>query len=192
MLTFAEIGFLLRARPPSLASLAGELRLPEADPATAAAGLASLAARGLCEPVDGELVPAASVQAVHAALCGADRVTRMLGWEGGRPVLAHLVTGPHLDVGLFPVGLGRFSVSPLDRATPLGDQAARFLDRHLAGARGSAVLVRTTTARRTASLAVAVDEHGAWFLSDSLTGDARTDPSSRDLAVARLAELVGR
>jgi hypothetical protein len=192
VLTFAEIGFLLRARPPSLASLGEELRLPEADPAMAAAGLASLAARGLCELVDGRLVPAAAVQAVHAALCDADRVTRMLGWDGGRPVLAHLVTGPSLHIGLFATGLGRFSVILLDRGTPLGDQTVRFLDRHLTGAHESAVLVRTATAGRAVSLAVAVDENGAWWLSDSLTGDTRTDPSSRDLAVARLVELVAR
>ncbi|MFI9006800.1 hypothetical protein ACIGNX_06145 [Actinosynnema sp. NPDC053489] len=116
------------------------------------------------------------------------RVTRMLEWDGGRPV--HVVTGLTLHIGLLPVGSGRFPVSPSDRGTPLGDQAARFLDRHLV--RGLAVQVRTATADRTASLAVAVDGDGAWFLSDSVTGEARGEPSSRDLAVARLVEPVGR
>jgi hypothetical protein len=54
------------------------------------------------------------------------------------------------------------------------------------------VLVRTASASHVSSLAVAVDEHGAWWLSDSTTGAGRADPSSRDLAVVRLAELVAR
>ncbi|GAA3859067.1 hypothetical protein GCM10022243_26010 [Saccharothrix violaceirubra] len=188
-LSRAEVEFLLRVRPPALDSLRTELHLAPAD---ADAGGRSLTARGLCRFAGGRVVFAAAVAAVADGLSRADRLIRLLGWDGDRPVVAHLLTGPGVHIGLVSARPDRFTAHRPGRAESLRDQVARFLDRHLTGKRRSTLLVRTAGATGSVDLAVAVDDDGTWSMSDTLASPTRTSPSSRDLAVARIAELVTR
>ncbi|TWP54063.1 hypothetical protein FKR81_00380 [Lentzea tibetensis] len=189
VLTFAEVELLLRIRQPELTSLRDVLGLPETNDVTAAAGLASLMARGLCTHTAGKVVPSKEVVAIVAGLSTADRATRVLGWVGEQMIRATLLTGPEIHIGLFAAELGQFDVAPLDRTVPLADQIGRFLDSCLGSAAGTA-LVQTVTAAGKVSIAVATDSSGTWFQSDSERDPDTASPSTRDDVVARVAELV--
>ncbi|ACU35633.1 hypothetical protein Amir_1684 [Actinosynnema mirum DSM 43827] len=133
VLTAAELGYLARAKPSALPALCAELRLPTS-PEAVAAGAASLLARGLAVEQGAELVLRDETAAVLAALESADRVTAMLAEDA----LAYAITGPRVHLALLALGRARFAVRLLDRATPVGQQARLFLERHLGEAERAA------------------------------------------------------
>jgi hypothetical protein len=188
VLTFAEIEFLLRVRTPAIATIRADLGLAEPDDTTAAAGLASLLARGLCERSAGGVVPSAELVLVATALATADRVTRLLDVTGEAVRLGAVLTGPNLHIGLTAAGAGQHVVQPVDTAVTAADQVRHLLDEVL-GAE-SAVLVQSRTARGQVSIAIAVDAAGDWYLSDSEGDPGRSTPVSRDEACARVGELL--
>ncbi|MCR3753750.1 hypothetical protein [Lentzea californiensis] len=188
VLTFAELEFLLRVREPEIATIREDLGLAPADDAVAAAGLASLLARGLCEPGDGGVVPVPELRAVVAALATADRVTRVLDLGDGSVELGAVVTGPNVHIGLTAVGFGQHVVQPIDVASGAAEQVRHVLGRALG--RESAVLVQSRTARGQVSIAIAIDGEGAWYLSDSEGDPDRGTPVGEDEAHARVAELL--
>ncbi|GAB1510989.1 hypothetical protein [Actinophytocola sp. KF-1] len=185
VLTFAEIEFLLRVREPQDVDVRAELRLA-GDGRNAAAGLASLLARGLCSHDGERVVPADDLVGVIGALSTATTATKALGWRDGQPVLLSLFTGPVVGLVLQPIGLGRYAVAALDPGRGLGDQLAGFIDSCLAGGNESAVLVRSGDTR----IAVVTTAAGEWYVSDSLADPGTSRKSTRDGAVARVRELM--
>ncbi|GAA2667904.1 MULTISPECIES: hypothetical protein [Actinosynnema] len=145
VLTAAELGYLARAKPSALPPLCAELRLPTS-PEAVAAGAASLLARGLAVEQGEELVLRDETAAVLAALESADRVTAMLAEDA----LAYAITGPRVHLALLALGRARFAVRLLDRATPVGQQARLFLERHLGAAEREAGRAAEREAERAA------------------------------------------
>jgi hypothetical protein len=188
VLTFAEIEFLLRAREPEHVDVREQLGLATGAAAdqNAAAGLASLLARGLCTRTGDRVVPSDDLVGIAGALAVATRGTKSLGWQDGNPVLLNLFTGPALGVVLQPTAFGQYAVAPLDPEHGLTDQLVGFVDACLAGTRDSAVLVRSGDMR----IAVATTAAGDWHISDSLTNPDQSHLSTRDGAVARIRELL--
>lgn len=188
VLTFAEIEFLLRVRAPEIATIRADLGLAPSDDTTAAAGLASLLARGLCEPSGAGVTPGPELVAVVAGLATADRVTRVLGLGEGSAQLGAVLTGPNVHIGLTAAGFGQHVVQPIDSAVSAADQV-----RHLLGGalgRESAVVVQSRSAHGQVSIAVAIDGEGAWHLSDSEGDPSRSTPVSEHEAFARITELL--
>ncbi|ACU36391.1 hypothetical protein KCV87_07770 [Actinosynnema pretiosum subsp. pretiosum] len=186
VLTTAELGFLLRVRPPALAGVREELALPA--PRAPHDGLDSLVHRGLATRTGRAFRPSPRLAAVIEAAATADRITRMLGWRGDVPVLTHLLSGPRGQLRLCPDGAGGWDVRLLEPGVTASAQAGRFLDAHLSGDRESSVLLKIGSPQGNVSMAVAVDGQGRWSMSDSLS--VPTTPSSRAIAVARIAELL--
>src|SRR5262245_46097422 len=96
ILTFAELQFALRARPEHAAKVFEYLRInPESvNDTIAAAGIASLLARGLCTIEGDEVVPGREMVAVVAGLSTFHSHTEAAGWMSGRPVVLHLLSAP--------------------------------------------------------------------------------------------------
>lgn len=188
VLTFAELEFLLRVRTPEIATIREDLGLAASDDTVAAAGLASLLARGLCELGGDRVTPGRELIAVVAGLATADRVTRVLSLGEGAAELAAVVTGPNIHIGLTVAGFGQYVVQPIDNGVGAADQVKHALERAL-GSEG-AVLVQSRTAAGQVSIAVAVDGGGAWYLSDSEGDPNSSTPVGADEAFARVAELL--
>jgi hypothetical protein len=187
ILTFAEIEFLLRSNPPRI-PVREQLRLREADDVIAAAGLASLLARDLCCREGEDVRPAKEVQSVIAAMSLANKGIRALGQVGDRETIVHLFIAAEAAVALSPAEFGQFTVELLDPAVPAAEQITRFMDACLPDGRESGVLVQAPGADEV-SLAVARDESGAWFLSDSVNSPDRSEPSSHAAVAERIATL---
>jgi hypothetical protein len=187
-LTFAEIEFMLRAHEPGQVDVREQLGLSgaEAGQRTAAAGIASLLARGLCTRDGDRIVPSEDIVGVIGALATATRGTKALGWRDGDPVLLHLFTGPVVGVVLQSTGMGQYAVAPLDPARDLVDQLVGFVDACLADSRDSAVLVRSGDVR----IAVATDADGDWYVSDSAHNADVGVRSTQDQVAARIRELL--
>jgi hypothetical protein len=179
ILTFAEIEFLLRGNPPRI-PVREQLRLREPDDMIAAAGLASLLARGLCIREAEDVRPAKDLLPVIAAMS--------LGLVGDRETVVHLFLAAEAAVALSPAEFGQFTAELLDPAVPAAEQITRFVDACLPAGRESGVLVQAPGADEV-SLAVARDETGAWFLSDSVNSPDRSEPSSHAAVVERIATL---
>lgn len=199
-LTFAEIEFVLAARPQQAEQVRRDLRLePEQDTATVVrAGLASLMARGLCESADTstdgipDLRLGAHLATVATVLSAADTHVTAAAWCGDRSDLMHVYGGGGFRLALFPFRYGRFSVEILDPAEPLSAPLTRFLDVHLAEAAPSVFIAKSGSDQDPndlAAFAVAIDAAGAWSLSDTRHNPDRALPSTRDEALPRLAEL---
>lgn len=188
VLTFAEIEFLLRVRTPEIATIREDLGLAPSDDRMAAAGLASLLARGMCERSGAGVTPSRELSAVVAGLATADRVTRVLGLAEGSTQLGAVLTGPNVHIGLAATGFGQHVVQPIDDAVTAADQVKHVLDGVLGSE--SAVLVQSRSAQGQVSIAVAIDAGGAWYLSDSEDDPDRGTPVSRDEAYARITELL--
>lgn len=188
VLTFAEIEFLLRVRTPRVPTIREDLGLAPPDDTTAAAGLASLLARGMCAPGGEGVVPSKELVVVVTGLATADRVTRVLGVTAGSTQLGAVLTGPAVHIGLTAAGSGQHVVQPIDLAVTAADQVRHVLDRVLGDE--SAVLVQSRSARGLVSIAVAVDADGSWYLSDSEDDPGRSTPVSREEAYERIAELL--
>jgi hypothetical protein len=187
ILTFAEIEFLLRGNPPRI-PVREQLRLREPDDMIAAAGLASLLARGLCIREAEDVRPAKDLVPVIAAMSLADRGIRALGLVDDRETVVHLFLAAEAAVALSPAEFGQFTAELLDPAVPAAEQITRFVDACLPAGRESGVLVQAPGADEV-SLAVARDETGAWFLSDSVNSPDRSEPSSHAAVVERIATL---
>ena len=191
VLTSAEIEFLLRSRAPEM-PVRENLRLGLSDKAdvSAKAGIASLLARGLCTLKGEDVEPSETILAVIAGLSTARTFTRAAGWVQERLGLTYLFDGPAVKLLLIPAAYGQFTVQPLDSEMSTADQMARFLDSCLAGVGESAVLIQFSTSTEKVSIAVAVDEAGVWYLSDSEDSPDRGLPSTRDAVIARIGELL--
>lgn len=185
VLTFAEIGFLLRVRKPEHVDIRAELDLLSDDD-NVSAGLASLLVRGLCSQDGERVVPSDVLVGVVGALATATGATKALGWRDGQPVLLNMFTGPVVGVVLQPIGLGQYAVATLDPGRGLGDQLVGFIDACLADGDESAVLVRSGATR----IAVAVTADGDWYVSDSLADPGSSRKSTREGAAARVRELM--
>lgn len=185
VLTFAEIEFLLRVREPEHVDVRAELGLA-GDGTNAAAGLASLLARGLCSQDGERVVPSDDLVGVIGALTTAARAIKALGWRDGLPVLLNLFTGPVVGIVLQPTGLGQYAVATLDPGHGLDDQLVGFLDACLTDGNESAVLVRSGETR----IAIATTAAGEWYVSDSYADPGASRKSTRDGAVARVRELM--
>jgi hypothetical protein len=197
-LTFAEIEFVLAARPQQAAEVRRDLRIePDQDVRSLArAGLASLLARKLCEsaddPAEGaqDVVPGPEITAVAAALSTSRTHTVAAGWRGKQSNVMHLYSGDSLRLAVFPYQYGRYAVEALNPAEPLSGPLSRFLDAHLADGLVSAFIVKSTGADgATVSMAVAVDASGGWSASDSRRDPDHAEPVSRDQVLPRLTEL---
>lgn len=193
MLTFAELEFMLRvAQPARAAVIRQHLKLPspESSEVVAAAGLASLLTRGLCMLEGTESVPTPAVVGVTAALSTSHTYTEGLGWIGDQMVLMHVFSGASVRLALFPAIYGQFSAEFLDPTEPLAGPLTRFLDRCLTGESASAVLIKSTTGEDEVTIAVATDDSGVWYVSDSASNPERGAPASRDVAAQRLVEIL--
>jgi hypothetical protein len=194
ILTFAELEFVLRARPERAEAVRADLRLnPEASTdIVVAAGVASLLARGLCTLSGTDVAPTAPLAAVMVALSTGGTHVEAVGWRGERMVLVHLYAGGSVGLVMQPAAYGQFSVELLRPDEPLAAPVTRFLDSCTAGEGEAAVAVRLTTGDAAElSLAIARDGAGAWFVSDSLESPDKGVPTSRDGVVQRLTDLLG-
>ncbi|HEX6359200.1 hypothetical protein [Actinophytocola sp.] len=188
VLTYAEIQFLLRSYEPEHVAVREQLGLPDGPDAerNAAAGLASLLARGLCARDADRVVPSNELVGVIGALSAATRGTDVLGRRAGGPVLLHLFTGPRFGIAVQPVGLGQYAVTPLDPARDLSDQVVGFVDACLAGTRDTAVVVRSGVVRA----AVATSATGEWYISDSVNNPNQGHPCTPADAAARIRAVL--
>src|SRR4051812_29976094 len=95
VLTFAEIEFVLRARPEQAEAVRRHLGInPEAaSDIVVGAGLPSLLARGVCTMWGRGGVPPAPTAGVTGGLSTSRIHTEAVGWIGGRPVVMHLFSG---------------------------------------------------------------------------------------------------
>ncbi|GIG57796.1 hypothetical protein Lfu02_21680 [Longispora fulva] len=193
VLTFAEIEFALQAGPAQATAVREHLRFTRATEteAVAAAGLASLLARGLCTLTGTDAVPTPRMVAITAGLAGWRIHTEVAGRIADRVALTHLFSGPDARVALSPGAYGQFAMELLDPTEPLLAPVTRFVDACVAGGSGSAVLIRSTRDGRTVSLGVAVDEAGAWFVADSEGSPGQGTPTTRESVVSRISELLG-
>jgi len=192
ILTFAEIEFLLRSQPDATGSAREQLDLGHGDGTdiAAKAGVSSLLARGLCTLNGDDVEPSREIVAIVAGLSTPTIRTRALGWIDERMVVVHLFDGPSAKLALFPAAYGQFSVQPLDPEKTTADQLIRFIDSCLASDGESAVLVQFVRDGEKVSIAVATDEAGVWYVSDSEDSPDRGVPTTRDGAMARIVELL--
>ena len=190
VLTFAELGFLLRSNPPRHVSVGERLLLEEPSDAVVAAGLASLVVRGLCARDGEDVVPVPQIVAVAAGLSTARIAVRAAGKVGERPVVAHVFHGDEVVVALTPAEFGLFTVELLDRNVDLAEQLIRFVNACFVEL-GQAAVVIQATGDRDVSLAVARDESGAWFVSDTGESPDQGVPTSHDAVLARITDLFG-
>lgn len=194
VLAFAELEFVFRVRPEYADAVRTQLRIsPQASSdIVAAAGVASLLARGLCTLSGTEVQPTAPIAAVMLSLSDVRTHTEAVGWIGEQMVLAHLYTGPSVGLVMLPAAYGQFCVELLEPAEPLVEPVIRFLDRCSAGTGEAAVAIRSTTAHAPeVSIAIARDDGGTWFVSDSAASPGRGVPTTRDGVVERLTDLLG-
>ena len=189
-LTFAEIEFFLRTRPVQQDGLRERLRLADGGAAVAAAGVASLVARGLCTVEGSEVRPTPQAMIVIQGLTEAHTMTEAVGWIEGRTIVMHLLTAAGIRLAIFPSAYGQFRTELLDPAEPLADPVVRFLDA-CTGGPGTALLVRSGQGPAEVSAAIARDADGQWFLSDTADSPDRGVPTTREAVVARLAALLG-
>jgi hypothetical protein len=190
VLTFAEIGFLLRSNPPRYVGVRERLLLEEPTDAVVAAGLSSLMARGLCARNGDEVAPGPEIVAISAGLSRARVAVRAAGRIGERTVLAHVFSGDEMVVALSPAEFGQFGVELLDRNVDLAEQVTRFVDACVVEGAESAVVV-DAAGEIEVSLAVAREADGTWFVSDTRESPDRGMPTDRAAVVARIAELFG-
>jgi hypothetical protein len=192
ILTFAEMAFLLQPHPGRAVTVLQRLGVkPEArTEAVAAAGAASLLARGLCRLVDGALVPGDDILAVPACVASLHDHTEVVSWTAERPVLMHLLSSPAVRLAIFPAAYGLMTVEAIDAAEPLADPVVRLMER-CATADSAAVAVRTSGRDRDVSAAVARNADGSWVVSDSEDDPAAGRPVTRQAALARLSDLLG-
>jgi hypothetical protein len=200
VLTFAEIAFLLRAEPDRAAGVRDRLKLaPDAgSDSVAAAGVASLLARGLCQRDGSRVIPGERAVAVTAGLSLARTHTEVAAWATDRASLLHVFSGGPVPLAVVPAAFGQFGVETLDPASSLGATVLRFLDACFPTGE-AAIAVRSTTAGVTAGsaagvtveIAVARDAGGVWYSSDSADSPDRGRPSTRDGVRDRLAQLLG-
>lgn len=221
-LTFAELEFVLLACPRQAASLRTRLRLSPAgasagdsvdardagdvgdagDPGdgnmgtVAAAGLASLLVRGLCEAgaaQDGaDVVPGLEIVALAAAFVSARCHVTAAGWRGRQADVMHVLESSSVRVALFPSQYGRYDVRFLDPAEPLSAPLGRYLDAHLAPGETSVFVAEANAGSVSVAATATVDASGAWFASDSLFRPDAVASASRDAFHARLVDLFDR
>jgi hypothetical protein len=197
ILTFAEVEFALRVCGENAGAVRSRLRInPEADAdIVVAAGISSLLARSLATVTgDGatpaDVLPGEVMLAVSGALSTFETYTEAAGWLADRPAVLHIFSGPLLRLTLSPGAYGQFSVGLTDPAEPLAAVLDRFLDLCMVGEGESAVAVRSIVDGTTAAIAIARDNTGAWYLSDS-TGDPQTSHrSDRNGVRGRLADML--
>jgi hypothetical protein len=193
VITFAEIEFLLRSREPKL-DVRKLLRIkPEAaGDVIAAAGLASLLARGMCVEADGKIKIDRQVAAIAAVLVVADIAVDALGWIGEDMVLLHVFSCPVGQFSFRPVGHGRFLVEALKPDQPLSTGLVKLMELCLAGDGESAVLLKmVTTTSEPISVAVARGVNGEWHLSDSASNAMSSREVTPEAARARVVEVFG-
>ncbi|WP_412541310.1 hypothetical protein R8Z50_01465 [Longispora sp. K20-0274] len=192
VLTFAEFEFTLRSGSGPTIPVRDLLRLrPEtASDVVAAAGVASLLARGLCVLDDGRVRPTEPITTLTLGLATAVGHTEAVGWIGDRTVLLQLFGGPSVRVAVLPGAYGQFAVELMSPAEPVMGPLTRFIDRCVTDEGASAVLVHSTEGGRDVSAAVAVDECGGWFVSDSQETPDRSVACTRELALERVGELL--
>jgi len=191
ILTFAELDFLLRSRPEEqVGEVREQLHLMNQASDVGASGLASLLARGLCVVESERVVPSAELVAVVAGLTTVRIRLRMTGWVSGELAFLHLFFGDVAKLALFPAPFGQFVVEPLDPATSWIDQVTRFLDACISSDAESVVAIQSVRNGEKVSIAVATDEAGAWYLSDSEESPDRGLPSTRDAVIVRIGELL--
>jgi hypothetical protein len=201
-LTFAELEYILRSATVPTADLDAVRRRLNFQPGVStdivvAAGLASLVARGLCRLAGQRVLPGDLVRAVTAALSAPHSSVEAVGWMAGRPVIAHLFSGPAARLALYPGSYGLFEVELIDPAEPLSAPVIRFVDLCTAGPAATTVLVRTAPEAGCADddgIVIARSRTGAWFISDSLDHpDPASDrPVSRATVVSRLFDLFAQ
>jgi hypothetical protein len=194
VLTFAELEFLLRSRPPAIASTRESLDLPAGadSDVVAAAGLASLLAAGRCHARDGEIVPTDETVSIIAGLATADRLVRTVGWVGDQTIVAHFFDGPNHRIVLRRAQFGQYSVQAIDTDRPLSTFLIEFVMSCLGSDGPRAVLVQVTTSTDSAGMAVAANDGGTLVMSDSIESADRGMPTDHQRIAARLVNLVDR
>lgn len=219
-LTFAELEFVLLACPQQAATVRSRLRLSPAAPGdapngnalngdagdtddanatdidtgdTAAAGLASLLVRDLCQvgSAQGEtdVVPGLEITALAAAFASARSYTTAAGWRGQQTDVMHIFDAASVRVALFPFQYGRYDVRFLDPTAPLSAPLGRYLDAHLAPGEISVFVAEATAGSVSVAATATVDASGSWFASDSLFRPDSVASASREAFHARLADL---
>jgi hypothetical protein len=193
VLTFAEIEFLLWSRRPELSVLELLRIKPEAiGETTAAAGLSSLLARGLCVMTDGKVRSGKEIAVVTTILTAADSAIDALGWVGDDMMFVHVFSSPDGALKLRPAGPGLFAVEAVDPGQPLSAGLVRFVDLCMTGGGESAVLLKkVTSTAESVSVAVARDAEGRWHLSDSILEPETSHQVTPEAAHARVVELFG-
>lgn len=192
VITFAELGFLLQACPTEADLVRATLRL---DAATAtdvvvAAGLASLLARGLAVRTDsGEVEPTPALSGITAGVSRPEVSVSALGWLDDRLAVAHVFSGPHARLALYPRGFGQYGTELLDPAEPLSVVLGRFLDTCLTDHTTPSVLFRGRGGLAESALVIHVDDVAMWHLSDSVGEPDRAMPVEQAEGRRRLAEL---
>lgn len=192
VLTFAEIEFLLRSRPPAIESTRELLNLPSGSNSdvVAAAGLAGLLATGRCHARDGEIVPTGETVAIVAGLSTADRLVRAVGWIGDQTIVAYFFSGPNHRIVLRQAQFGQYTVEAIGVDEPLSATLTEFVTSCLEADGPQAVLVQVTTSTGSAGMAVAVDESGVLVMSDTVESSDRGVPTDAQRIAARLVELL--
>jgi hypothetical protein len=217
-LTFAELEFVLLACPQQAATLRSRLRLSPADTKafdtdggadasesdtgdvsadeTAAAGLASLLVRGLCEASsaqgESDVVPGPEITALAAAFASARSYTTAAGWRGQQTDVMHLFDASSVRVALFPFQYGIYDVRFLDPAEPLSGPLGRYLDAHVAPGEVCVFVAEATAGPTSVAATATVDASGAWFASDTLFRPDAVASASREAFHARLIDLFDR
>jgi hypothetical protein len=192
VLTFAEIAFLLQPYPEHATTFWRRVGFkPEIhSEVTAAAGAASLLARGLCRLVDGKLVPGEEIVAVSACLAHVERHAEAVSWTADRPIVMHVMSAPAVCLAIFPGAFGLMTVEQLEPTDRLIDPVVRLLDQ-CATEESAAVAVRAAIEDREVRVAVARTADGRWVISDSEVDTSTSTPTSRSAALTRLGELLG-
>ena len=191
VLTYAEVGFLLATRPEVTDRIRTQIHLPaDADERDVRSGVASLLARGLCRVDEPGVVPGDEVAAVIAALCTCTVRMSAVGWSGPKVSMWHVFGGPNACAALVPQQYGQFAVTLLDPVAPIETIAVRMLEATV-GTPESGLVVRLTRGEQTSGAAIAVDETGTWYVTDTATNPNRGVPVSRQEAVERLTIVVG-
>lgn len=162
----------------------------------AAAGLASLLVRGLCEAgatQNGtDVVPGPEVAALAAAFVSARCHATAAGWRGRQADVMYVFDSSSVRVALFPFQYGRYEVRFLDPAEPLSAPLSRYLDAHLAPGETSVFVAEATAGAVSVAATATVDASGAWFASDSLFRPGAVASASREAFHARLVDLFDR
>ncbi|GGM44127.1 hypothetical protein ACFFX1_24285 [Dactylosporangium sucinum] len=190
-LTFAELEYVLRSidRAAELEPVRRRLHFQPgvSTDIVAAAGAASLLARGLCRLDGRRVVPGELVAGAATALATGDRGPEAAGWIGDRPVVVHLFTGDGARLAVYPGSYGLFGVELIDPAEPAWAPVLRFVDL----CTGETVLIRAAGR----GMAVARGADGVWFVSDEADHLDRPEAArrvSRETLVARIVELLAQ